>query len=58
MTLGGAEVSLLHGNFILNKGNARAEEVLQLAELVKTKVKEQTGIELEMEIRRISYEYS
>lgn len=53
--IGGAEVSTLHGNFIVNKGGATAEEILELAREVKATVKEKTGIELEMELRKIPY---
>ncbi len=53
---GGAEVSTMHANFIVNKGNAKAEDVIQLSEHVKHIVKEKTGEELEMEIRRIPYQ--
>jgi UDP-N-acetylmuramate dehydrogenase len=53
--LGGAEVSTLHGNFIVNKGGATAEHILELAREVASVVKEKTGIELEMELRRIPY---
>lgn len=55
LSVGGAEVSLLHGNFIVNKKNATAQDVLELVHLVKKKVKEITGIELEMEVRPIPY---
>ncbi len=54
--IGGAEVSILHGNFIVNKGGASARDIFELAELVKTTVKEKMGIDLELEIRCISYE--
>jgi len=56
LAVGGAEVSTLHGNFIVNKGNATAEQIVQLVVLVQQKVKEKTGIELEMEVRRIPYQ--
>jgi UDP-N-acetylmuramate dehydrogenase len=51
--IGGAEVSTLHANFIVNKSDATSHDVLTLAEEVKRTVKEQTGIELEMEIRYV-----
>lgn len=51
--IGDAEVSLVHGNFIVNKGRAKAQDVLELARHIKKVVKEQTGIELDMEIRYI-----
>lgn len=54
--IGGAEVSPIHGNFIINKEGARAEDVLALAQHVKEVVKEKTGCELEMEIRAIPFD--
>ncbi|MGI6328444.1 MAG: UDP-N-acetylmuramate dehydrogenase [Dethiobacteria bacterium] len=53
MIVGGAEVSPQHGNFIVNKGNASAADVLTLINLVKQKVKDFYGLELELEIRVI-----
>lgn len=53
---GGAEVSCLHGNFIVNRGGATATEVRALAEHVKRVVKEKKGIELELEMRCMPYE--
>lgn len=54
--IGGAEVSTMHANFIVNKGGATAQEILELAAHVKTAVKEKTGVDLEMEIRCIPYQ--
>jgi len=54
--IGGAQVSILHGNFIINAGNATAEEVLELVNVVRKTVKEKTHIDLEMEVRFIPYE--
>ena len=51
--IGDAAISDLHANFIVNKGNAKAKDVLELARFVKECVKQQTGIELEMELRVI-----
>ena len=53
--IGGAEVSTLHANFIVNKGGATAREILELAAFVKKAVKEKTGVDLEMEMRYIPY---
>ncbi len=55
-SVGGAEVSYKHANFIVNKEGAGAQDVLLLAKLVQEKVKEATGIELEMEARCIPYQ--
>jgi UDP-N-acetylmuramate dehydrogenase len=51
LKVGGAEVSLLHANFLINKDHATASDILALAEIVREKVKEAQGIELELEIR-------
>src|SRR3989339_881798 len=48
--IGGAEGSTKHANFIVNMGNAKASDVLQLIELVKKEVKQKLGYELETEI--------
>lgn len=53
--IGGAQVSPLHANFIVNTGNAKATDVLALMQKVKQDVKEKTGIELESEVRCIPY---
>jgi len=48
--IGDAEVYTRHGNFIINRGKATADDVYSLIRLVKEKVKERTGIILETEI--------
>ena len=48
---GGAEVSSLHANFIINRGGATAKDVLALIERVRERVLAQTGIALESEVR-------
>lgn len=49
--IGDAQVSRQHGNFIVNLGRARAEDVITLIEEVKKTVREATGIHLEEEVR-------
>ncbi len=49
--LGQAMVSDLHANFIINLGNARAEEVIGLMEAVEKKVFEAKGISLKREVK-------
>ncbi len=49
--IGGAMISEKHGNFILNVGNAKSADVLQLIDLAKSRVLEQFGIELEPEVK-------
>jgi UDP-N-acetylmuramate dehydrogenase len=53
LTLGGAQVSPMHCNFLINLGSASAAEIEDLGELVRARVKENSGIELEWEIKRI-----
>jgi len=53
MTLGQAQVSPLHCNFLLNLGGATAAEIEALGEAVREKVRMQSGVELAWEIRRI-----
>ena len=48
--IGGAEVSTLHANFIVNAGGATARDIAALAELVQQKVRDKFGITLEREI--------
>lgn len=57
-TVGGAKVSELHGNFIVNTGGATSQDVLTLIQTIQKKVKEYTGKELESEIRFIPYSQS
>jgi len=51
--VGDAAVSDKHGNFILNKGQATAKDVTELIGLIKQKVGDRVGIELEEEVRVI-----
>tara|TARA_Y100000310_G_C20698649_1_gene827640 strand:+ start:3975 stop:4880 length:906 start_codon:yes stop_codon:yes gene_type:complete len=48
---GDAEVSNLHANFIINRGNAKSCDILKLVEIMKKKVKNKFNIDLELEIR-------
>jgi UDP-N-acetylmuramate dehydrogenase len=54
-SIGGAEVSALHGNFVINTGKATASEVKALIQEIRKRVKELTGVELESEIRCIPF---
>lgn len=51
--MGGAVISKVHGNFIVNEGGASAGDVLGLIELVREKARETRGIELETELQII-----
>ena len=50
-TVGGAQVSDVHTNFLVNRGGATASDILGLAAVVKEKVAAQSGIILEEEVR-------
>ncbi len=49
--VGDAQVSEKHANFIVNLGNARADDVLQLMAHVTRTVEEKTGVKLELEVK-------
>jgi UDP-N-acetylmuramate dehydrogenase len=51
--IGPAKVSELHCNFLINEGGATAAQLEDLGETVRRRVKENSGIELEWEIKRI-----
>jgi len=51
--VGGAQVSELHCNFLINLGNATAGDVETLGETVRARVKQISGVDLEWEIKRI-----
>lgn len=53
LQVGGAQVSEVHANFLVNRGGATAGDFLALAALVKEKVREESGVELEEEVRII-----
>jgi UDP-N-acetylmuramate dehydrogenase len=50
---GGAQVSEMHCNFLINLGGARAADVETLGETVRARVKAHSGVDLEWEIKRI-----
>ena len=51
LTVGGAQVSEKHAGFVVNRGGATCADVLELVRQVKEKVLQQTGVELEMEVK-------
>ncbi|MBP9869150.1 UDP-N-acetylmuramate dehydrogenase [Patescibacteria group bacterium] len=54
-TVGKAQVSPVHGNFLVNLGGARAQDVLALSSLVKMKVRDELGILLEDEVQYLGF---
>jgi UDP-N-acetylmuramate dehydrogenase len=53
VTLGGAQMSPMHPNFLVNTGSATAAELEALGEMVRERVAEETGITLEWEVARV-----
>ena len=51
--VGGAQVSEKHCGFVINKGNATAADVMELIRQVTAKVKEDTGVTMEPEVKQI-----
>ncbi len=51
LAVGGAQVSEKHAGFVVNRGGATCADVLELVRQVKEQVLQQTGVELEMEVR-------
>ena len=53
LTIGGAQMSEKHSNFMINTGDATAEDLETLGEMVRKKVYENSGLTLEWEIMRV-----
>src|SRR4030081_2697156 len=53
LRVGGAQVSEMHCNFLINTGSATGHDIETLGETVRERVKENSGIELHWEIKRI-----
>lgn len=53
LTVGGAQVSEKHSGFVINRNGASSADVFELCRQVQKKVKEQFGVELEMEVKRL-----
>jgi len=53
LQIGGAQVSPMHCNFLINLGSATAADIETLGETVRARVKETSGVVLEWEIKRI-----
>jgi UDP-N-acetylmuramate dehydrogenase len=56
-TVGGAQVSEKHSNFVINKNNATAEDICRLLDEIRKKVHEHSGIWLEPEVKVIGRKY-
>jgi UDP-N-acetylmuramate dehydrogenase len=58
LRIGGAQVSEMHCNFLINTGAATGHDIETLGETVRARVKQNSGIELHWEIKRIGIEPS
>jgi len=54
-SIGGAQVSNMHANFIVNNGDATSDEIYQLITVIQQKVLKKKGIFLHPEVRMIGY---
>ncbi|MFH1112131.1 MAG: UDP-N-acetylmuramate dehydrogenase [Patescibacteria group bacterium] len=54
-TIGKAQISSDHGNYIVNLGSARAEEVVMLISLIKQQVRDKFGIQLKEEVQYVGF---
>jgi len=55
LKIGGAMVSDKHGNFLVNTGRAASSDVVQLVSLVKTRIRNEYGIQLEEEVQLLGF---
>ena len=53
MRFGGASISNKHFNFFINEGNATSSDIEKLIEIVKQKVFNKSGINLDLEIKLV-----
>ena len=53
VSVGGAQVSQKHAGFIVNTGTATCQDVLELIKLIQKRVLEQSGVQLETELRLV-----
>ncbi len=55
--IGGAEISNMHGNFIINNSSANSKDILDLITVIQQKVLQKKGIFLQPEVRMIGFDY-
>lgn len=53
--MGGVMVSEKHGNFVINLGAGKAQDVVMLASLIKMKVRNQFGVQLKEEVQYVGF---
>ena len=52
-TMGGAQISKKHANYIINKGDATAEQVIMLISFIKQQIRNKYAIQLQEEVQII-----
>ena len=55
--IGGAEISTMHGNFIVNNSSANSQDILDLITVIQQKVLQKKGVFLQPEVRMIGFDY-
>lgn len=53
--IGGAQISPLHPNYLINTGSATAEQIVMLASLVKQRVRDELGVQLKEEVQFVGF---
>lgn len=53
--IGGAMISEKHPNYLINTGHASAEDIVTLASLVKTRVRDELGVRLQEEVQYVGF---
>lgn len=53
--IGDAQISEEHGNFLINHGKATADEIVQLIAIVKTRIRDQFGVQLQEEVQYLGF---
>lgn len=54
-SIGGAMVSMEHPNYLVNTGNAKAEDVVMLSSLIKTRVRDELSVMLQEEVQLVGF---
>ena len=57
LKIGGAEISTMHANFIVNTSSASSKDIFDLITLIQQKVLQNKGIHLQTEVRMIGFDY-
>jgi len=55
--IGGAEISTMNSNFIINTSSASSEDIYKLITVIQQKVLQNKGIYLQPEVRMIGFDY-